>query len=195
MIAESEKCLTNKKLPLIVKTYENGSYFKYSELQRRLLNLFETLPLDRLGNLGIYFQEEDCTHVLKLKLLENNQINNNKLLKIIKPNIYSPKKTIQFIPPINKMFILSQRNEINTHRKPFTQDSHTITNSDSKVKNTTLKLMNYRSKIGVSRLCYKLNNDKLPEIIPVQNAHSSHCIKKNKKIIKYFQANSHLFYL
>jgi hypothetical protein len=38
--------------------YENGAHFKYINLYSKLLLLYSTLPLERLGNQGVYFQEE-----------------------------------------------------------------------------------------------------------------------------------------
>lgn len=195
---KGDQCPLNKKALIVLKTYENGAYFQYKELQRRLLDLFETLPLNRLGNSGIYFQEEDYSHITKLQLLKKtNQLNNNKLLKIAKPNIYFPKKTIQFIPPSNKIMGLSTRNGIFSHCKPYSQYTNTMMiSSQSKSKDKTIKLTNHQSKKKSCKLTLKIKTkNTLPEIGFVLNTHSNKNSNKHRKIIKHFKAKSDISFL
>ena len=42
-----------------VKKYEYGAYFRVKDLFTKLLDLIEVIPVDRLGNDGIYFQTEN----------------------------------------------------------------------------------------------------------------------------------------
>lgn len=81
----------NAKKP---RTYEHGAYFKSHDLFTKLLDLIETLPVERLGNEGVYFQSE------------NNENNIRKTvtcqLKLPKiSNIFSPNKSkeIQYTSP------------------------------------------------------------------------------------------------
>ena len=84
----------NAKKP---RTYEHGAYFKSQYLFTKLLDLIETLPVERLGNEGVYFQSENN---------ENNIVNIRKTvtcqLKLPKiSNIFSPHKSkeIQYTSP------------------------------------------------------------------------------------------------
>ena len=84
----------NAKKP---RTYEHGAYFKSHDLFTKLLDLIETLPVERLGNEGVYFQSENN---------ENNIVNIRKTvtcqLKLPKiSNIFSPNKSkeIQYTSP------------------------------------------------------------------------------------------------
>lgn len=77
------------------RTYEHGAYFKSHDLFTKLLDLIETLPVERLGNDGVYFQKENND-----KITENN-VNIRKTLTFPSklPKIYStfsPKKNISF---------------------------------------------------------------------------------------------------
>lgn len=42
-----------------VKKYEYGAYFRVKDLFTKLLDLIEVIPVDRLGNDGVYFQTEN----------------------------------------------------------------------------------------------------------------------------------------
>lgn len=82
----------NAKKP---RTYEHGAYFKSHELFTKLLDLIETLPIERLGNEGVYFQKENN---------ENNIVNIRKTvtcqLKLPKiSNIFSPNKRNDYSSP------------------------------------------------------------------------------------------------
>ena len=41
------------------KKFEHGAHFEYISLFKSLMDLMPTLPLNRLGNKGVYFQEEE----------------------------------------------------------------------------------------------------------------------------------------
>ena len=41
------------------RQFEHGAYFEYISLFKSLMELMPSLPLARLGNQGVYFQEED----------------------------------------------------------------------------------------------------------------------------------------
>lgn len=82
----------NAKKP---RTYEHGAYFKSHELFTKLLDLIETLPIERLGNEGVYFQNENNeNNIVNIKKTVTCQL---KLPKI--SNIFSPNKRIDYSSP------------------------------------------------------------------------------------------------
>ena len=94
----------NKNHKEEVKVYEHGAHFKHMDLFKELVNLVSTLPAERLGNNGIYFQKEDEDE-------NKNNINSKKpkplYLKILNNKIKlddsNPKTQIncQFTPKNN----------------------------------------------------------------------------------------------
>ena len=64
------------------KTYEHGAYFKYQDLYKSLLDLMTILPSDRIGNKGVYIQNNNESHIInqnviiKLRKQKNKMMNN-----------------------------------------------------------------------------------------------------------------------
>lgn len=105
------------------KIFEHGAHFKYMDLFKSLVELVSILPSERLGNNGIYFQDDEEKHnILKKETLQ--KIRSNKTLlhitlpKAMKhsPMKYTPKNTsttIKFgelkMPPMNSGFRMNTR--------------------------------------------------------------------------------------
>lgn len=90
---------TKTKPPKKEHTYnEHGAHFKYSDLFSRLLDLFTTLPKERIGYNGMLFQEETKS----INETPNNI--NTQLPFLIENSTYSKQisKSRNFIPPDNK---------------------------------------------------------------------------------------------
>ena len=61
------------------KQFEHGAHFEYISLFKSLMELMPSLPLTRLGNQGIYFQEEKrresfCNNYPKVEKRKSRQI-------------------------------------------------------------------------------------------------------------------------
>lgn len=140
-----------------VPNFEHGAHFKYRDLQRKLLDLVETFPLERLGNNGIYFQEEDEKEIEKpssyFKSEPNVRQNAFSILKSLrlstKPVMYTPKKTIQFI----------QKDKMKMNTKQAFSDY-------TKKNNSTIPLFHYNNTIAINKSSLKVNESyaKLPDL-------------------------------
>ena len=80
--------------------FEHGAHFKYMDLFKSLVDLVSVLPSQRLGNNGVYFQDdEDRQNILKKETIQ--KIRSNKTLLHItlpkamrqSPMKYTPKNT------------------------------------------------------------------------------------------------------
>ena len=79
-IEPKKKKLENRKSKETIHyTYENGAHFKYINLYKSLIDLVNILPSERLGNDGIYFEEDEKENKdINKKINDNNNnINNN----------------------------------------------------------------------------------------------------------------------
>lgn len=74
-----------------VHCYENSAHFKYIDLFSRLVNLVQTLPSFRLGNNGVYFQENGCEVPNSIKA--NNETSKKKA-DLGKRNVISLKRKV-----------------------------------------------------------------------------------------------------
>jgi len=110
--------------------YENGAHFKYTDLYSALINLYNTLPKERLGRNGIYFIENENSKIKerenKLILSFSNQKNN-----------YSTNYYINNL----KLKSNSLRKKINLN----------ITNRNNNIKSNLLK---FNSNTNVPNLSY-----------------------------------------
>ena len=82
------------------RTYEHGAYFKSHDLFTKLLDLIETLPVDRLGNNGVYFQYDNKDEQFEKSVnIRKTLTCPSKLPKLF--STFSPKKTvsIQYASP------------------------------------------------------------------------------------------------
>lgn len=141
-----------------VPNFEHGAHFKYRDLQRKLLDLVETFPFERLGNNGIYFQEEEDEKEIEkptscLKSEPNVRHNAFSILKSLrlstKPVMYTPKKTIQFI----------QKDKMKMNTKQAFSDY-------TKKNNSTIPLFHYNNTIAINKSSLKVNESyaKLPDL-------------------------------
>lgn len=149
---DKTKAKKQEKYKEITK-YEHGAHFKYSDLQRKLLDLVETIPLDRLGINGIYFQEDDNEEQDKPSISyksEPNIRNGLSILKLksLKPTMYTPKKTIQFLKK-DKMKIY------------FKQGKTNVIKEDN--GNGTLPLFHYNNTEIIDKSQFK-DSTKLPDL-------------------------------
>ena len=55
-----------------VKKYEYGAYFRVKDLFTKLLDLIEVIPVDRLGNDGIYFEKTRTINMRKTITCQTN---------------------------------------------------------------------------------------------------------------------------
>ena len=157
-------------------TYENGAHFKYIDLYKALINLVNTLPSERLGNDGIYFEEDEKENKDFNKTV-NYYNNNNEILTDRK------YKKITLSHSRNKLFIKKKQN-LNPNRIIFKKDffkyfinnsynqnnlfSNYINNNPKHKEITTLP--SYNDK--------KLSSDDRKKNIPFQ--YSFNVNKKNK---------------
>lgn len=97
-----------KKVKEAPKQYEYGAYFKTQDLFAKLLDLVNTLPVDRLGKNGIYFQKEHIEPnpiIFHFEKVEDNTVKNKSSTGIFSfppiTRVFSPQKskTIQFTSP------------------------------------------------------------------------------------------------
>lgn len=72
--------------------YENGAHFKYMTLFNRLVELIQTLPISRLGNNGVYFQESDCQIIKSINIKPGPIVSNYMGLVNRKKNKSSQRK-------------------------------------------------------------------------------------------------------
>ena len=93
------KIKTMKSKEKIKQFYEYGAHFKYSKLYRILIDLMNSLPSERLGNEGIYFEGSDN---------ENNDNNGVKNYSNEKKNY----KKINLLQLKNKILFKRENNQI-----------------------------------------------------------------------------------
>lgn len=84
----------------IGKLYEHGAHFKYIDLFKSLVDLVSVLPSERLGNNGVYFQDDEEKHTILNKERIQKIRSNKTLLHITLPKAmtkspikYTPKNT------------------------------------------------------------------------------------------------------
>ena len=144
----------NKYKEKIHNYYEFGAHFKYLDLYTSLINLYNILPSERLGNNGIYFQEEENNYkglsnntnfVKKIKISLNKNknkfyfpklckrklnINNIQLSKAFSPNFKNHFSSNQ------KSFFLNYMKEKPKHKKNFSYINNTCdkVNNEKKIK-------------------------------------------------------------
>ena len=97
-----------KKVEEAPKQYEYGAYFKTQDLFSKLLDLVNTLPVDRLGKNGIYFQKENTDAnptIFHFEKAEDFTVKNKSSTGIFSfppiTRVFSPQKskTIKFTSP------------------------------------------------------------------------------------------------
>lgn len=139
-----------------LKLFEHGAHFKHMDLFRELVNLVSTLPAERLGNNGIYFQKEDED--------ENNNKNNitkKRSLKILtnKIRLDEPNKirtNCQFTPKNNNSKFSNNFEEF----KIFNKFNNGALNNGFQ-ENCKLKLKSKKSSNHILKLptIYNLSNN------------------------------------
>ena len=96
MLDEEETKTIDYKPSIKVKKqfFEHGAHFEYFSLFKSLLDLIPTMPIDRLGNKGVYFQDEQPNPSTK-----------------VGPNKKSLKKfyTIKPLPPLSTSITFSPK--------------------------------------------------------------------------------------
>ena len=108
-----------KKVEEAPKQYEYGAYFKTQDLFSKLLDLVNTLPVDRLGKNGIYFQKEHTEQnptIFHFEKAEDITVKNKSSTGIFSfppiTRVFSPQKskTIKFTSPKQRIsFIKDQQ--------------------------------------------------------------------------------------
>ena len=113
---------TKSKPPKKEHTYnEHGAHFKYSDLFSRLLDLFTTLPKERLGYKGMLFQEETkSTNELP------NNTNNTNIPFLIENSTYSKQasKSRNLVSPDKKNLFMKTTATSSPNRKLAVSNLH-----------------------------------------------------------------------
>lgn len=71
------------------KTYEHGAFFKYQDLYKRLLDLMTILPSDRIGDKGVYIQNNNESHIINPNVIIKLREKKNKIMNHIENLIES----------------------------------------------------------------------------------------------------------
>ena len=111
------------------RTYEHGAYFKSHDLFTKLLDLIETLPVDRLGNNGVYFQYDNKDEQFEKSVnIRKTLTCPSKLPKIF--STFSPKKnvSIQYASP-------KMKSNCKSKTERFFLLEHSLKISNTKKKN------------------------------------------------------------
>ncbi len=173
---KKKKIEKEKSKDKIHYTYENGAHFKYINLYKALIDLVNILPSERLGNDGIYFEEDEKENKDFNKTLNYNN-NNNEILTDRKYK----KITLSLS---KKKSLIKKKNSLNPNRiifkkdffKGFFNDSDNQNNLFSNYINNNPKnkeistLRSYNDKI--------LSSEDRKKNIPLQ--YSFNVNKKNK---------------
>lgn len=119
--------------------FEHGAHFEYFSLFKSLLDLIPTMPVDRLGNKGVYFQDEQPNPSTKVGINKKNlkKFYTLKSLHPLSTSInFSPKKRGSLIGG----YLKSEDNQEEIIKKRI------LRTDNFKVKpNTILPLLVFRS--------------------------------------------------
>lgn len=111
------------------RTYEHGAYFKSHDLFTKLLDLIEILPVERLGNNGVYFQYDNKDEQFEKSVnIRKTLTCPSKLPKIF--STFSPKKNISIQYASPKM-----KSNCKSKTERFFLLEHSLKISNTKKKN------------------------------------------------------------
>ena len=155
----------------IHQQYEFGAHFKYTDLFSRLIDLINYLPKERLGNNGVYFQDDN---------LKNQR--NSVILDHLNDNIYQ-KFNIE--PSQNKKNTTKNSNLISFKFRKNLKLNRLKTIDNSKPSNPLLLYNNYLVSLPNKKYKYNSNNfnscEKNYFNSPQKNKTTNYSIFKNNR--------------
>lgn len=157
------------------KTYEHGAFFKYQDLYKRLLDLMTILPSDRIGDKGVYIQNNNESHIINQDVIIKLKEQKNKIVKNI-------GDLIESLSTYHSNQI-GKSNDINKKNKSFSYNKYRTNQNLS--KNNPIKFslkMPKTSRGGTFKTLAKSQFDSINKIKKKKNLKINTLRKFNKTI-------------